>query len=145
LILSFFLKEWLKDVLKPNGRALDVGSGSGYLVAAFYEMMEKQGKVVGIEHMQGLVDDSISNLRRNYEKELENGDIIVKCGDGRLGYKESAPYDAIHVGAGRKKMFFTDFCRCRKDSLGSSRPTCPRRSNDNPSGPFRLAGYKARN
>ena len=87
-------------MLKPNARALDVGSGSGYLVAAFFEMMDKQGKVVGIEHMQGLVDDSIANLRRNYEKEMENGDIIVKCGDGRLGYKEAAPYDAIHVGAG---------------------------------------------
>ena len=44
--------EWLKDALKPGGRALDVGSGSGYLCAAFYEMMEKQGTVVGIEHIQ---------------------------------------------------------------------------------------------
>ena len=103
-ILLPFSQEWLKDALKPNGRALDVGSGSGYLVAAFYEMMDKQGKVVGIEHMQGLVDDSISNLRRNYEKEIDNGDIIVKCGDGRLGYKDFAPYDAIHVGAGKKLL-----------------------------------------
>ena len=44
--------EWLKDALKPGGRVLDVGSGSGYLCAAFYEMMEKQGTVVGIEHIQ---------------------------------------------------------------------------------------------
>ena len=87
--------------MRPNARALDVGSGSGYLVAAFYEMMDKQGKVVGIEHMQGLVDESTVNLRREYEKELESGDIVVKCGDGRLGYKEAAPYDAIHVGAGK--------------------------------------------
>ncbi len=92
-------------MLKPNARALDVGSGSGYLVAAFYEMMDKQGKVVGIEHIQGLVDDSIQNLRKNYEKELENGNIVVVCGDGRLGYKDNAPYDAIHVGAGMISNF----------------------------------------
>ena len=24
----------------------------------------------------------------------------MKCADGRLGYKDLAPYDAIHVGAG---------------------------------------------
>jgi protein-L-isoaspartate(D-aspartate) O-methyltransferase len=64
-------------------------------------MMDRQGKVVGIEHIQGLVDDSVQNLRKNYEKELENGDIVVVCGDGRLGYKDNAPYDAIHVGAGK--------------------------------------------
>ena len=46
-----FCLEWLKDVLKPGGRVLDVGSGSGYLCAAFYEMMDRQGTVVGIEHI----------------------------------------------------------------------------------------------
>jgi protein-L-isoaspartate(D-aspartate) O-methyltransferase len=56
--------------------------------------------------MQGLVDDSVSNLRRYYEKELETGQIVVKCGDGRLGYKEGAPYDAIHVGAGKNDRYF---------------------------------------
>ena len=45
--------------MKPNTRALDVGSGSGYLVAAFYEMMDREGKVVGVEHIEGLADDSI--------------------------------------------------------------------------------------
>lgn len=31
-----FCLEWLQDVLKPNSKVLDVGSGSGYLCAAFY-------------------------------------------------------------------------------------------------------------
>jgi len=87
--------------LKPNKRALDIGSGSGYLVAAFYEMMDREGKVVGVEHIEGLADDSIQNLRKNYEKELDTGDIMIKAADGRLGYKDYAPYDAIHVGAGK--------------------------------------------
>jgi protein-L-isoaspartate(D-aspartate) O-methyltransferase len=35
--------EWLSDVLVPGAKVLDVGSGSGYLVAAFFEMIEKKG------------------------------------------------------------------------------------------------------
>ena len=32
---------------------------------------------------------------------MENGKVVFKEGDGRKGWKEHAPYDAIHVGAGR--------------------------------------------
>lgn len=41
-------------MLLPNAKVLDVGCGSGYLVAAFYEMMDGKGKVIGIEHIEGL-------------------------------------------------------------------------------------------
>jgi ribosomal protein L11 methylase PrmA len=34
------LKELLSDVLKPGGKVLDVGSGTGILCAAFYEMVK---------------------------------------------------------------------------------------------------------
>lgn len=30
---------------------------------------------------------------------LEKGGVQYICGDGRKGYKDQAPYDAIHVGA----------------------------------------------
>lgn len=30
---------------------------------------------------------------------IESGQIELVVGDGRLGYPEGAPYDAIHVGA----------------------------------------------
>jgi protein-L-isoaspartate(D-aspartate) O-methyltransferase len=49
-----FALEWLKDVLVPGAKVLDVGSGSGYLCAAFYEMTERKGKIVGIEHIEEL-------------------------------------------------------------------------------------------
>lgn len=78
---------------------LDVGSGSGYLCAAFYEMMDKQGTVIGIEHIQSLVDQSLINLNLHQSIALKKGDIRIICADGRLGCPEFAPYNAINVGA----------------------------------------------
>ena len=50
--------ELVSDKLQPGGKVLDVGSGTGVLCAAFYEMVktDKDDKehstwVVGIEHM----------------------------------------------------------------------------------------------
>ena len=51
---------WLESVLQPGAKVLDVGSGSGYLCAVFYEMT--RSKVVGIEHIPELVEMSIDNL-----------------------------------------------------------------------------------
>ena len=91
-----------------NGRVLDVGSGSGYLVACFAEMMVQQNvsssssssKVVGIEHIQSLVDQSIENLKQDDKEEMvQSGLITITKGDGRLGYEAFAPYALIHVGA----------------------------------------------
>jgi protein-L-isoaspartate(D-aspartate) O-methyltransferase len=56
---------------------------------------------VGIEHMPELAKDSISNLKKSYSQALKKNKIIVKCGDGREGCIEHAPYNAIHVGAGK--------------------------------------------
>lgn len=49
-------------MLVPGAKVLDVGSGSGYLCAAFYEMTDRQGTVVGIEHIPEISDLSIQNL-----------------------------------------------------------------------------------
>ena len=91
--------EWMKDYLIPGGTVLDVGSGSGYLCAAFLKMMEGEGKVVGIDHIQELVDWSRENLEKSFSEELKNDNIELVVGDGRVGYPEKAPYNCIHVGA----------------------------------------------
>jgi ribosomal protein L11 methylase PrmA len=37
-------KELLSDVLQPGGKKLDVGSGTGILCAAFYEMVKTESQ-----------------------------------------------------------------------------------------------------
>ncbi|XP_069493657.1 protein-L-isoaspartate(D-aspartate) O-methyltransferase-like isoform X3 [Ambystoma mexicanum] len=62
-------------------------------------MVGATGKVVGIEHIEQLVRDSIANVRADDETLLASGRIKLVVGDGRNGYPEDAPFDAIHVGA----------------------------------------------
>ncbi|KAJ3819715.1 Pcmt1-prov protein [Lentinula raphanica] len=109
----------LLPYLPPRGRVLDIGSGSGYLSAVFYHLIndphgespsnsdtdrdtdsKQKPLVTGIEHVSQLTDWSLSNLNRDgLGAALENGQIQMITGDGRLGYPKNAPYNAIHVGA----------------------------------------------
>jgi len=91
--------ELLEGHLKPGARALDVGSGSGYLLAVMAEMVKPGGKVFGIEHIPELVEFSVKNLRKHNGALLEDGTIHVQVADGFNGLPEQAPFNAIHVGA----------------------------------------------
>lgn len=96
--------EYLRDQLKPGAHVLDVGSGSGYLTACFYRFIKAKGnhpntRVVGIEHQASLVTLSKTNLNADDPNMLESGIMHIIEGDGRKGYTDHAPYDAIHVGA----------------------------------------------
>eukprot|EP00486_Rosalina_sp_Unknown_P001920 CAMPEP_0201575494 /NCGR_PEP_ID=MMETSP0190_2-20130828/20713_1 /ASSEMBLY_ACC=CAM_ASM_000263 /TAXON_ID=37353 /ORGANISM="Rosalina sp." /LENGTH=263 /DNA_ID=CAMNT_0048005173 /DNA_START=23 /DNA_END=814 /DNA_ORIENTATION=- len=117
----------LKDKLKPGCSALDVGSGSGYLVACMAYMVGDKGTVVGIEHIKELYDLGKKNINKshshlligqkkkkkdsskdnddNKDKDNDNDNdcddpvVTLVKGDGRKGYLPKAPYDCIHVGA----------------------------------------------
>jgi len=89
--------ELLRENLRPGSKALDIGSGSGYLSACMAAMVGPTGHVVGIEHMCELADWSVENIKKA-NPELEKY-ITILCADGRKGYPDMAPYDAIHVGA----------------------------------------------
>lgn len=92
--------ELLEQHLQPGMRALDVGSGSGYLTACFAMMVGPEGRAIGVEHVPELVVESIENIKRSAASHLlEEGSLSIHVGDGRLGWPELAPYDAIHVGA----------------------------------------------
>jgi len=90
----------LEPYLQPGAVALDVGSGSGYLVACMAYMVGPTGTVVGVEHVDALTAESRVALDRATQQ-LPNklGAMIVVTGDGRKGFPERAPYDCIHVGA----------------------------------------------
>lgn len=95
-----YASEHLLPYLRPGARVLDVGSGSGYLVAVFAHLVGPSGKVVGIEHVPELVEWSEKNLRKDgFGKSLDDKSIEMIAGDGRKGYEQGGPYDAIHVGA----------------------------------------------
>ena len=93
-----------------NGaKVLDIGSGSGYLTHVLANLVcgtdgQKDGKVVGIDHIPGLVNMSRDNLQRSAQGKalLESGKIQLVVGDGRKGFAEEGPYQAIHVGAAAK-------------------------------------------
>jgi protein-L-isoaspartate(D-aspartate) O-methyltransferase len=91
--------EGLLNHVKPDSHILDVGSGSGYLTACLAKLLGPNGKVIGIDHINELVELSERNVRKHNADLLDNGQIKFVTGDGRQGYQKEAPYDAIHVGA----------------------------------------------
>lgn len=90
----------LNDHLQPGMRALDIGSGSGYLTAIFALLVGETGHAIGVEHIPELTEKSIENVKKSKAAHLlASGSLSLHTGDGRLGFAERAPYDAIHVGA----------------------------------------------
>ena len=89
---------------QKGGAILDVGSGSGYrtsihhaqnvrsfvlsceLVTAVFHRLAPHATVVGIDHLQSLVDLSKSNMRKDgVTLGATEGGVKIICGDGRLG------------------------------------------------------------
>ncbi len=72
---------------------LDVGSGSGYISAVLYHLIQEpadprnaDGRVYGIEHIPELVDWSLDNLRKDgLDAAVDQGKIKIVAGDGRKG------------------------------------------------------------
>ena len=93
--------ESLLTYLQPGSKVLDIGSGSGYLTAVLANLVGPDGSVLGIDHIQPLVDMSNTNMKKSEEGRhmLDSGQVKFVTGDGRKGWEEGAPYDAIHVGA----------------------------------------------
>ncbi|OIV98187.1 hypothetical protein TanjilG_11584 [Lupinus angustifolius] len=90
----------LEENLQPGMHALDVGSGTGYLTACFALMVGPQGRAIGVEHIPELVSFSLENIKKSAAApQFEDGSLSVFASDGRQGWPEFGPYDAIHVGA----------------------------------------------
>ena len=92
--------------LHPAARVLDIGSGSGYLTAVLAHLVGPSGTVVGVDHVQGLVDLANANVAKSTEGRgmLGGGTVRFVRADGRLGWDDGGGgWDAIHVGAAAKE------------------------------------------
>jgi protein-L-isoaspartate(D-aspartate) O-methyltransferase len=82
--------------LRPDDVVLEIGTGSGYQ-AAVLSLLVKQ--VYTIEIVAALAADARARLRR-----LGYDNVEVRSGNGRLGWPEHAPYDAIAVTAAAERI-----------------------------------------
>ncbi|MBI2962492.1 MAG: protein-L-isoaspartate(D-aspartate) O-methyltransferase [Deltaproteobacteria bacterium] len=83
----------MSEALKLRGRerVLEIGTGSGYQTAVLAELAES---VFSIERIAAFVPVA----RRRLES-LGYYNVLIKVGDGTIGWSEHAPYDAILVTA----------------------------------------------
>ncbi len=82
--------------LSDQDRVLEVGTGSGYQAAVLAELA---GQVYSLEIIPALADQAADRLSRlGYEN------VTVRQGNGRLGWPEQAPFDAIMVTAAAESV-----------------------------------------
>ena len=79
-----------------NPKILEIGSGSGYVLALISEI-SKNSKIYGIERIKQLVIKSKKVLK-------QNKNIKIIQGDGSKGLPKQAPYDRILVSATADQM-----------------------------------------
>ena len=94
---------------RPPLRILDIGSGSGYLTHVLAALAGPDARVVGLDHLAPLVELARANLRKSEDGRalLDSGRVKLVTADGRKGWPEDAPYDAIHVGAAASEAHST--------------------------------------
>lgn len=78
--------------LTGNEKVLEIGTGSGYQTALLAELASQ---VFSIERIPALLDTARETIRK-----VGVRNVSFLLGDGTLGWRQYAPYDAILVGAG---------------------------------------------
>ena len=76
---------------EPDHVVLEIGTGSGYQAAILAKLVKR---VYTMEIVEALATQAAPRLLR-----LGYDNVEVRCGNGRLGWSEHAPYDAILVAA----------------------------------------------
>ena len=77
--------------LKGSERVLEIGTGSGYQTALLARLA---AQVFSVERIPALLDRAREMLQA-----LNIRNVSLLLGDGTLGWRDYAPYDAILVGA----------------------------------------------
>jgi protein-L-isoaspartate(D-aspartate) O-methyltransferase len=81
------------ELLKLSGKekVLEIGTGSGYQTALLSQLA---AQVFSIERIAPLLDSARESIRQ-----VGSRNVSFLLGDGTLGWRQYAPYDAILVGA----------------------------------------------
>jgi len=89
-----FMVARMSELLSLEGheRILEIGTGCGYQTAVLSCLCRR---VYSIERIAILHTKARKNLRQAH-----HANVMLKCGDGLLGWEEYAPFDAIIVTAG---------------------------------------------
>jgi protein-L-isoaspartate(D-aspartate) O-methyltransferase len=82
--------------LRDHDRVLEIGTGSGYQTAVLAALVES---VFSVERIGSFVP-----LARRRLESLGYYNVLIKVGDGTIGWSEHAPYDAILVTAGTPQV-----------------------------------------
>lgn len=82
--------------LQGHEKVLEIGTGSGYQTAVLAELAQS---VFSIERLPSLLHKA-----RHILEKLGYRNVVLKVGDGTLGWPEEAPFDAILVSAGAPKV-----------------------------------------
>ena len=93
-----YIVAYMTQCLQMTGseRVLEVGTGSGYQAAVLAEIADK---VYTIERNLALSVEA-----RKVLDELEYSNIVMRTGDGSIGWNQYAPYDRIMVTAGSPQV-----------------------------------------
>ena len=88
----------MTEALELTGRerVLEIGTGSGYQTAILAELAES---VFSVERIASFVP-----LARQRLESLGLYNVLIKIGDGTIGWSEHAPYDAILVAAAAPQL-----------------------------------------
>ncbi|MDX8383868.1 MAG: protein-L-isoaspartate(D-aspartate) O-methyltransferase [Ghiorsea sp.] len=78
--------------LEGHERVLEIGTGCGYQTAVLSCMCRRVYSIERIETLHTLAKKNLRNARHS--------NVMLRCGDGLLGWDEYAPFDAIIVTAG---------------------------------------------
>ncbi len=82
--------------LKGHERVLEIGTGSGYQTVLLAHMAEQ---VFSIERIAAVLEQGKANIQRAGAK-----NVSLLLGDGTVGWRAHAPYDAILVSAASPKV-----------------------------------------
>jgi protein-L-isoaspartate(D-aspartate) O-methyltransferase len=87
--------------LRRGKEFAEIGFGSGILLAYAYEVVGREGKVVGIE----VIPETYEFGMRNLERTGYAGKVRTYLGDGSKGIPQEAPFDAMIVSAASPRIF----------------------------------------